>query len=120
LFRTKKEIYQFIAAQRPSYSLTMLCWLYNLSRFGFYSWEVRGQSKHDLKDDILQIEIKRIYEIVRGFYGCLKTHAKLKQQGIIVGKQSGKDYEAVQFKSTLCKNIALSCQDGSILCKYQK
>ncbi|PCI66000.1 MAG: hypothetical protein COB26_11980 [Piscirickettsiaceae bacterium] len=64
----------------------MLCRVYGVSRFGFYSWKARGQSKHTLEDAKLLTDIERVFYSVKGVYGSLKIQAKLKHEGVYVGK----------------------------------
>ena len=64
----------------------MLCRVYDVSRFGYHSWRTRGQSSHARRDVELGISIERIFGEVDGIYGSPKVHEKLKQEGIVVGK----------------------------------
>ena len=64
----------------------ILCDVYDVSRYGFYSWKRRGLSDHAKRDTELKEEVLKHYDQSRGIYGSPKIHALLKQFGITTGK----------------------------------
>jgi len=60
--------------------------VYEVSRFGYFSWKRRGKSKHALRDIEIKANIERIFGEYDGIYGSPKIHELLKQSGIITGK----------------------------------
>ena len=54
--------------------LTMLCRVYDVSRFGYQSWKTRGLSARHQKDIELTDSIERIFGEVNGIYGSPKIH----------------------------------------------
>ena len=85
MFGSKKEIYAFIETQRESYALSLLCRVYSVSRFGYYSWKSRGLSRHTQQDRELSQQIERLFRETQGIYGSPKIHQCLKREGIHVG-----------------------------------
>lgn len=81
----KKEIFEFIESQRENHTITLLCRLYLVSRFGHYSWKSRGLSKHSLQEIGLTQKIEKLFDETQGIYGSPKIHERLKQKGIHVG-----------------------------------
>lgn len=57
-----------------------------MSRFGYRSWKIRGQSARAQKDIELTKSIERIFGEVDGIYGSPKVHEALKKEGVVVGK----------------------------------
>ena len=64
----------------------MLCRVYDVSRFGYRSWKIRGKSAHELKDAELIENIERVFSEVGGIYGSPKVHAVLRREGVAAGK----------------------------------
>ncbi len=64
----------------------MLCRVYDVSRFGYQSWKIRGQSARHQRDIELTESIERVFGEVDGIYGSPKVHEALRQEGIIVGR----------------------------------
>lgn len=64
----------------------MLCRVYQVSRFGYYSWKRRGPSAQQCRDVELVQQIERVFGSVDGIYGSPKVHRALKREGVVVGK----------------------------------
>lgn len=64
----------------------MLCRVYEVSRYGYYSWRNRGQSAHARSDIELRESIERIFSEVDGIYGSPKICAVLRQEGEVIGE----------------------------------
>lgn len=83
-------VYTFIAEERanPScpWSVAELCRVLEVSRSGFYDWEVREPSERDVSDALLALEIEAIYVCSAGTYGTPRVHAWLLRQGYRVGR----------------------------------
>ena len=60
--------------------------MYDVSRFGYYSWKRRGASKHAKRDIELKGEVLKLFDEYNGIYGSPKIHALLQQAGVTVGK----------------------------------
>jgi len=59
--------------------------VYNVSRYGYYSWKRRGVSKHRLRDIELTKKIECVFGDVDGIYGSPKIQTILLKEGEIVG-----------------------------------
>ncbi len=111
MFGAKKEIFAFIDSKRGEYPLTLLCRVYDVSRFGYYSWRSRGLSAHAKKDRELSEHIERIFDKVKGIYGSPKIHQSLKREHINVG---------LNRVARLMKNIGLKARCSRIYRNHSK
>ncbi len=68
------------------YSLSLLCEVYDVSRYGYYSWKRRGLSNHAKRDIQLKDKVLKLYDEYNGIYGSSKIHALMQQAGISAGK----------------------------------
>jgi putative transposase len=71
----------FIAAEKASYPVTMLCRVWQVSRAGFYAWQKRPPAARTLKDQRLKLEVAAIFAHNRGRYGSPRVHAELRERG---------------------------------------
>lgn len=62
-----------------------MCRLYEVSRYGYYSWKARGQSLRSQRDQELTVHIERLFASVDGIYGSPKIHRLMQQEGHQVG-----------------------------------
>jgi putative transposase len=58
-----------IRAEKARYPLTVLCWLLEVSRSGYYAFEKRGPSKCASADKELTIQIQEVHQKIRQTYG---------------------------------------------------
>ena len=83
-------MYSFIAEEKADtspWSVTEMCRELNVSRSGFYDWEARTPSRHDLDDRLLAAEIEAIWECSARTYGAPRVHAWLHRQGYRVARK---------------------------------
>ena len=79
-------MFSFIAAEKGSYPVAVMCRVLKVSRTGFHHWERRAPSDRALTDAWLTDKIKRVREGSRGVYGAPRLHAELRlEHGIRVG-----------------------------------
>jgi putative transposase len=72
---------------KKTYSIAMMCRLYDVSRDGYNAWRRRGKSlRHQEDDDLYQL-IRTLFHQSGGLYGSPKIHAALQQRGVYVGKK---------------------------------
>jgi putative transposase len=71
----------FIAAEKASYPVTMLCRVLQVSRAGFYAWQKRPPAARTRKDQKLRLEVAAIFAQNRGRYGSPRVHAELRERG---------------------------------------
>jgi putative transposase len=81
-------VFSFIAAEKTSYPVAVMCRVFAVSRTGFHNWERRAPSSRTLEDAWLTEKIKQIHDRSRGTYGAPRIHAELRlEHGIRVGRK---------------------------------
>jgi transposase InsO family protein len=78
--------YRFIAVEKATYPVTVLCRVLGLSKSGFYVWLKRPASKRATSSAVLQAAITVVFQESRGTYGSPRIHAELVAQGWKVSK----------------------------------
>jgi transposase InsO family protein len=73
--------FAFIAAEKASFPVRVVCRVLNVSRAGFYAWQARAPSGHAQADARLGVEIAAIYAESRQRYGSPRVHAELRDRG---------------------------------------
>jgi putative transposase len=79
--------FAFIAVEKASFPVAVLCMVLGVSRSGFYAWTERVPSARSLEDAKLRVHISAIYERSRGTYGAPRIHAELRTSGFHVGRK---------------------------------
>ena len=69
--------FRFIAAERASHSVPLLCRVLQVSKSGFYAWLRRGPSARARADATLTERIRAVHAESRGTYGAPRVHAEL-------------------------------------------
>jgi transposase len=87
LFRSKQEIFAFIASQTDRFSVTRLCDLYGVTRAGYYAWKRRAESAHAEQDRKLTEHITSLFHMHHGRYGSRRIHRELRQEGCRVSRR---------------------------------
>jgi hypothetical protein len=70
-------VYSFIAAEKTSFPVAVMCRVFGVSRTGFHSWERRAPSDRALTDAWLLEKIRQIHDASRGVYGAPRIDAEL-------------------------------------------
>jgi hypothetical protein len=73
--------FAFIAAEKASFPVRVVCRVLNVSRAGFYAWQARAPSGHARADARLGVEIAAIHAESRQRYGSPRVHAELRDRG---------------------------------------
>ena len=73
--------FAFIAVEKASFPVRVLCRVLEVSRAGFYAWQARGPSAHAQADKRLGLEIAAIHAESRQRYGSPRVHAELRDRG---------------------------------------
>jgi putative transposase len=81
------KCFRFIAAEKATYSTSLLCRVLGVSRSGFHAWERRPPSDRALADAWLAERIADIHAGSRQTYGARRVHAALRHRGILVGRK---------------------------------
>jgi putative transposase len=79
--------YRFIAAEKASYPITLLCRVLQVSRSGWYAWRARIQSARTRGDAALCERIQAIHTASRAVYGAPRVHAVLQAEGERIGRK---------------------------------
>jgi transposase InsO family protein len=68
-------------------SIAKMAKFFRVSRSGYYAWEKRKPSKHELEDLVLAKIIKKIFESHFSRYGSPRIYAELKDVGIKISRK---------------------------------
>jgi putative transposase len=80
--------YRFIAAEKATYPVSLLCRVLGVSRASFYAWQDRGPSVRAQADQQLLKQISKIHRASRGTYGAPRVHAELRDDyGMRTGRK---------------------------------
>jgi putative transposase len=74
-------------AERAELGIARLCRTLDVSRAGFYSWQHRPQSHHDIEDERLKVLVHEAHRIGRKYYGSPRIHRALKRQDVCVSRK---------------------------------
>jgi putative transposase len=77
--------YQFIAAHRQEFKITVMCRVLGVSRSGYYAWGKRPTSARKMADQSLTEQIESIHQKSRRTYGSIRIQIELADQGIKCG-----------------------------------
>ncbi|MEU1948186.1 IS3 family transposase, partial [Streptomyces sp. NPDC020125] len=83
------EVYQFIAAEKAAYPVTLLCRVLGVVRSSFYAWLEAEQDRRARQraDEALAHEITLIHLAPNGAYGVPRVHAELRRLGRAVNRK---------------------------------
>ena len=81
------SLFRFIAAEKASYPISLLCRVLGVSRSGFHAWQHRPPSGRALVDARLCEKITAIHDRSRHSYGARRVHLDLRDEGVRVGKK---------------------------------
>jgi putative transposase len=82
------EVFAFIAAEKATYPISLMCRVLEVNRTAFHDWERRPPADRALYDAFLTDKISQIHAASGGTYGAPRVHAELRlQHGIRVGKK---------------------------------
>ena len=79
--------YRFVAAERASYPVRLLCRVVGVAASGFYAWLRRGPSRREEQDHRLAERIGAVFAASRCTYGSPRVHAELRAEGIRVSRK---------------------------------
>jgi putative transposase len=79
--------YRFVAAERVSYPVRMLCRIVGVAVSGFYAWLRRDPSRRQEDDRRVSKRIAAIFSGSRQTYGSPRVHAELREAGVQVSRK---------------------------------
>ncbi len=86
--------YRFVAIERASFPVRMLCRLVGAAVSGFYAWLRRGPARHHEDDRRMSERIGANFAASRRTYGSPRVHAELRAQGGAGQPQAGRAADA--------------------------
>jgi putative transposase len=75
-------IFAFIAENKETWPVTLMCSALGVSSSGFYAWLSREPSAAQRCRDALLVEIRAVHAEVKGRYGSPRIHAELEDRGV--------------------------------------
>ena len=72
----------FIAAEKATFPVRVLCRMLQVSRAGFYAWQARPPAPRAQADERLGLEIAAIHAESQRRYGSPRIHAELVHTGV--------------------------------------
>src|SRR3954467_3225383 len=78
--------YRFVAAERATFPVRMLCRLAGVAASGFYAWLRRGPGRRAGEDAGLAGRLAAIFEASRRTYGSPRPHAERREDGVRIGR----------------------------------
>ena len=79
--------YRFVAAERASYPVRLLCRVVGVAASGFYAWLQRRPSRREQQDHSLAERIAAVFAASRRTYGSPRVHAELQAEGVRVSRK---------------------------------
>ena len=80
-------MFRFVASERASLPVTTMCRVLGVSPSGFWAWLRRSPSARSVADAALTEAIRTVHQRSRGTYGAPRVHARLRLDGIAVGRK---------------------------------
>ena len=75
-------VFRFIAAEKTSYPISLMCRTLGVSRSGFHAWEQRPPSGRAQLDEVLTGRIREMHGRSRDSYGARRIHLDLRDEGV--------------------------------------
>jgi len=72
--------FRFIAAEKASHSLMILCRCLRVTRSGFYAWQRRPESVHTKRDRHLKVLVRASFDASKHRYGSPRIYKDLRKQ----------------------------------------
>jgi len=72
--------FRFIAAEKASHSLMILCRCLRVTRSGFYAWQHRPESVHTKRDRHLKVLARASFDASKHRYGSPRIYKDLREQ----------------------------------------
>jgi len=79
--------FAFIAAEKASYPVALMCRILAVSRAGFYAWRRRPPARRTRQDGSLAVAVAAIYAEHHGRYGSPRVRIELRDRGQRSGRK---------------------------------
>jgi putative transposase len=113
--------FAFIATEKASFPIAVLCKILGVSRSGFYEWAGREPALRTIEDAQLKLRIAATYARNDGRYGSPRIQRELRAEGFAVGRKRVarlmlalglKSRRKRRFRATTDSNHALPVADN--------
>jgi putative transposase len=120
--------FAFVAVEKASFPVTVLCKVLDVSRSGFYAWAERVPSARSLEDAKLRVHVAAAYELGRGAYGSPRIHRELRAAGFnvsrkrvarLMGELGLKSRRKRRYKATTDSNHTLPVAENVLDRKFE-
>lgn len=120
--------FAFIAVEKASFPVAVLCKVLGVSRSGFYAWNDRVPSARSLEDARLRVHIAALYERGRKVVGAPSIHGALRNAGFHVSRKRVarlmrelglRSLRKRRFKATTDSNHALPVAENVLDRKFE-
>ena len=78
--------YRFVAAERASYPVRLLCKVVGVAASGFYAWLRRVPGRRQADEQRVK-KVGQIFQASRQTYGSPRIHAELQEAGLRIGRK---------------------------------
>jgi putative transposase len=75
-----------VQAHRWEFDVTPMCWVLQVSRSGFYTWQRRGPSPRTQANQTLNEQMQILHQQTRETYGARKMWQLLTREGLVCGQ----------------------------------
>jgi putative transposase len=79
--------YRFVAAERASFPVRLLCKLVGVAASGFYAWLCRLPGRRQEDDRRVSERVRQVFAASRQTYGSPRVHATLQAEGLRVSRK---------------------------------
>jgi transposase InsO family protein len=79
--------YRFVAAERASYPVRLLCKVVGVAASGFYAWLRRVPGRRQADEQRVKEKVGQIFQASRQTYGSPRIHAELQEAGLRIGRK---------------------------------
>jgi transposase InsO family protein len=78
--------FTFILQEKAHFPTAFMCRHLEVSSSGFYAWQRRPRSAHDVEDDRLKVLVHEAHVAGRACYGSPRVHRALQKQGVCISR----------------------------------
>jgi transposase InsO family protein len=79
--------FQFIAAEKATHAVTILCRCLRVTRSGYYAWDRRPESSHRQQDRRLRVLVREAFTKSKQRYGSPRIHEDLLELGVPISRK---------------------------------
>jgi putative transposase len=80
-------MYRFILAEKAHFNVRAMCRVLRIAPSAYYDWEGEQQCDHEVRDEQLLLEVRRIFAQFRRRFGAPRVHRELLREGVGVSRK---------------------------------